>query len=67
MPNGQLEKMKIYAYNNPELSTQHQVGEPFTAMMEFAVTLGSIGSSDSVFTKGFPGVMLSTLVGARRR
>jgi hypothetical protein len=33
MPNGQLEKMKIYAYNNPELSTQHQVGEPFTAMM----------------------------------
>jgi hypothetical protein len=33
MPNGQLEKMKIYAYNNPELSNQHQVGEPFTAMM----------------------------------
>jgi hypothetical protein len=33
MANGQLEKMKIYAYNNPELSNQHQVGEPFTAMM----------------------------------
>jgi hypothetical protein len=33
MSNGQLEKMKIYAYNNPELSNQHQVGEPFVAMM----------------------------------
>lgn len=33
MPGGQLEKMKIYAYNNPELSAQHQVGEPFVAMM----------------------------------
>ena len=33
MPNGQLEKMKIYAYNNPELSNQHQVGQPFVAMM----------------------------------
>lgn len=33
MANGQLEKMKIYAYNNPELSAQHQVGEPFIAMM----------------------------------
>jgi hypothetical protein len=31
--NGQLEKMKIYAYNNPELSTAHQVGQPFVAMM----------------------------------
>lgn len=30
---GQLEKMKIYAYNNPELSSEHQVGEPFVAMM----------------------------------
>ena len=33
MANGQLEKMKIYAYNNPELSTAHQVGQPFVAMM----------------------------------
>ena len=33
MPDGQLLKMKIYAYNNPELSTQHQVGQPFVAMM----------------------------------
>lgn len=33
MPGGQLEKMKIFAYNNPELSAQHQVGEPFIAMM----------------------------------
>lgn len=33
MAGGQLEKMKIYAYNNPELSAQHQVGEPFVAMM----------------------------------
>jgi hypothetical protein len=33
MPRGQLEKMKIYAYNNPELSSQHQVGEPFVALM----------------------------------
>jgi len=31
--NGQLEKMKIYAYNNPELSAAHQVGQPFVAMM----------------------------------
>jgi len=31
--NGQLEKMRIYAYNNPELSTAHQVGQPFVAMM----------------------------------
>jgi hypothetical protein len=31
--NGQLEKMKIFAYNNPELSSAHQVGEPFVAMM----------------------------------
>ena len=33
MASGQLEKMKIYAYNNPELSAQHQVGAPFVAMM----------------------------------
>ena len=33
MANGQLEKMKIYAYNNPELSAAHQVGQPFVAMM----------------------------------
>src|SRR5689334_570937 len=33
MANGQLEKMKVYAYNNPELSAEHQVGEPFVAMM----------------------------------
>lgn len=26
MPGGQLEKMKIYAYNNPVLSTEHQKG-----------------------------------------
>lgn len=33
MPGGELEKMKIYAYNNPELSDQHQVGDPFVALM----------------------------------
>ena len=32
MANGQLEKMRIYAYNNPELSSEHEVGE-FVAMM----------------------------------
>lgn len=32
MANGQLEKMRIYAYNNPELSSEHQIGE-FVAMM----------------------------------
>ena len=25
--------MKIYAYDNPELSDAHQVGQPFVAMM----------------------------------
>jgi hypothetical protein len=37
MPTGELEKMKVYAYNNPELSDAHLVsGEfdnPFVAMM----------------------------------
>lgn len=38
MANGQLEKMKIYAYNNPELSDAHLVpgdefDNPFVAMM----------------------------------
>jgi hypothetical protein len=37
MPGGELEKMKVYAYNNPELSDAHLVsGEfdnPFVAMM----------------------------------
>jgi hypothetical protein len=30
---GELKKVKIYAYNDPELSAQHQVGTPFEAMM----------------------------------
>jgi hypothetical protein len=33
MPSGQLEKMKIFAYNNAEMDAQHQVGDPFIAMM----------------------------------
>lgn len=33
MPGGQLEKMKIFAYNNPEMGDSHQVGDPFVAMM----------------------------------
>lgn len=33
MANGQLEKMKIYAYNDPVLGSEHQVGKPFIAMM----------------------------------
>lgn len=33
MAKGELEKMRIYAYDNPELSSEHQVGEPFIAMM----------------------------------
>jgi hypothetical protein len=33
MAAGELKKLKIYAYNNPELSTQHQVGEPFIALI----------------------------------
>jgi hypothetical protein len=30
---GQLRKLTIYAYNHPELSSQHQVGEPFVALI----------------------------------
>ena len=30
---GQLEKVTIYAYNNPDLSKEHQVGNPFVVMM----------------------------------
>jgi len=48
---GELEKMKIYAYNNPELSESHRVGAPFVALinpetysietkMEFNLTQG---------------------------
>lgn len=33
MAAGKLEKMRIYAYNDPEMGDQHQVGKPFTAMM----------------------------------
>ncbi len=33
MAAGELKKMTIYAYNHPELSSQHQVGEPFVALM----------------------------------
>ena len=33
MSEGTLLKMKIFAYNDPELSKQHQVGDPFVAMM----------------------------------
>ena len=33
MASGEFQKMKIYAYNNPELSTEHQVGEPYTAFI----------------------------------
>lgn len=33
MSGGHLEKMKIFAYNDPELSKAHQVGQPFTALM----------------------------------
>lgn len=33
MAAGKLEKMRIFAYNDPEMGDQHQVGEPFTAMM----------------------------------
>lgn len=30
---GQLEKMRILAFNNPDLADNHQVGEAFTALM----------------------------------
>src|SRR5688500_14234094 len=33
MPEGKLEKIKILAYNNPDYSDSHQVGDPFTAMI----------------------------------
>lgn len=33
MPEGHLIKMRIYAYNDPELSTSHQVDEPWEAMI----------------------------------
>lgn len=33
MAAGELKKMILYAYNNPELSKQHQVGDPFVAMI----------------------------------
>jgi hypothetical protein len=33
MPGGQLEKMKIYAYNNAEMSDSQQVGQPFVALV----------------------------------
>jgi hypothetical protein len=33
MANGELEKMRIIAYNNPDLADSHQVGDPFYAMM----------------------------------
>jgi hypothetical protein len=33
MAGGELKKMMIYAYNNPVLSDEHQVGEPFVAMI----------------------------------
>src|SRR5882724_2975705 len=39
---------------------------PFTGMIECAVTPDTIGSCTSVRTKRFPGVMLSTAVGAPR-
>ncbi len=33
MPGGELEKMRIIAYNDPDLEDSHQVGEPFDALM----------------------------------
>ncbi len=33
MPGGELEKMRIIAYNDPDLDDSHKVGQPFDAMM----------------------------------
>jgi len=33
MASGKLEKMRIYAYNDPRMGDEHQVGKPFVAMM----------------------------------
>src|SRR6185369_15196504 len=41
-------------------------GSPSTGMIELTATPGAIGSDDSTFTNGLPGVMLSTAVGAPR-
>jgi hypothetical protein len=33
MASGKLEKIKILAYNNPDYADSHQVGDPFTALI----------------------------------
>ena len=32
MPGGELEKMRIIAYNDPDLDDSHKVGQPFDAI-----------------------------------